>query len=168
MCRTSQEVVTPEEIEFQLGLYALFVKLAQGYIPRTFFVDLGNATVEEFPADEEKVEVVAEKLKDILTGIRSGDFEVSQKKEHCAKCDYSGTVSYTHLIRLLGREASVFVVGDPRQSIYQWRGSDERFFEEFEKCFPGAVSYTHLLDDLNVYSGVSTKLMEELLSNYMT
>jgi len=53
-------------------------------------VDLGNATVEEFPADEEKVEVVAEKLKDILTGIRSGDFEVSQKKEHCAKCDYSG------------------------------------------------------------------------------
>ncbi|NLY05404.1 ATP-dependent DNA helicase [Candidatus Sordicultor fermentans] len=90
MCRTSQEVVTPEEIEFQLGLYALFIKLAQGYIPRTFFVDLGNATVEEFPADEEKVEVVAEKLKDILTGIRSGDFEVSQKKEHCAKCDYSG------------------------------------------------------------------------------
>ena len=36
MCRTSQEVVTPEEIEFQLGLYALFIKLAQGYIPRTF------------------------------------------------------------------------------------------------------------------------------------
>ena len=53
-------------------------------------MDLGNATVEEFPADEEKVEVVAEKLKDILTGIRSGDFEVSHKKEHCAKCDYSG------------------------------------------------------------------------------
>ena len=40
------------------------------------------------------------------------------------------------LIRLLGREASVFVVGDPRQSIYQWRGSDERFFEEFLGCRP--------------------------------
>ncbi len=57
-------------------------------------MDLGNATVEEFPADEEKVEVVAEKLKDILTGIRSGDFEVSQKKEHCAKCDYSGICGF--------------------------------------------------------------------------
>ena len=45
-------MVTPEEIEFQLGLYALFIKLAQGYILE-LFVDLGNATVEEFPADEE-------------------------------------------------------------------------------------------------------------------
>ena len=39
------------------------------------------------------------------------------------------------IIRLIGRGASVFVVGDPRQSIYQWRGSDERFFEAFPKEF---------------------------------
>jgi DNA helicase-2/ATP-dependent DNA helicase PcrA len=40
------------------------------------------------------------------------------------------------LIQLIGRNASTFIVGDPRQSIYQWRGSDERCFEEFLRNFP--------------------------------
>jgi len=39
------------------------------------------------------------------------------------------------LIQLIGRNASTFIVGDPRQSIYQWRGSDERCFEEFLRNF---------------------------------
>lgn len=41
------------------------------------------------------------------------------------------------LIALVGRTGSIFVVGDPRQSIYQWRGSDERFFDDFTKIFSG-------------------------------
>lgn len=41
------------------------------------------------------------------------------------------------LISLIGREADIFVVGDPRQSIYQWRGSDEMFFDHFSQSFPG-------------------------------
>ena len=40
------------------------------------------------------------------------------------------------LIKLVGKDASVFVVGDPRQSIYQWRGSDEAFFDRFSQTFP--------------------------------
>ncbi|BBJ29062.1 ATP-dependent helicase [Athalassotoga saccharophila] len=40
-----------------------------------------------------------------------------------------------NLIRLIGKNASVFVVGDPRQSIYKWRGADEEFFNSFEKYF---------------------------------
>ena len=35
------------------------------------------------------------------------------------------------LIHLIGAGGSIFIVGDPRQTIYQWRGSDERCFEEF-------------------------------------
>lgn len=41
------------------------------------------------------------------------------------------------LITTIGKYASVFVVGDPRQSIYQWRGSDESCFEKFADRFPG-------------------------------
>mgnify|MGYP001248232629 FL=1 len=96
MCRTSQEVATSEEIEFQLGLYALFMKLSRGSIPRTFFVNLGNATVEEFPADETKMEVVAEKLRDILDKIRDGDFQVNPDGKHCVKCDYSAICQFSN------------------------------------------------------------------------
>jgi len=44
------------------------------------------------------------------------------------------------LIRIIGKNASVFVVGDPRQCIYQWRGSDESCFEEFLHAFPNCES----------------------------
>ncbi len=40
------------------------------------------------------------------------------------------------LIALIGKGADIFVVGDPRQSIYQWRGSDEMFFDRFSESYP--------------------------------
>jgi DNA helicase-2/ATP-dependent DNA helicase PcrA len=46
------------------------------------------------------------------------------------------------LIRLIGKNGEIFIVGDPRQSIYQWRGSDERFFGSFEKTFKGTQTVT--------------------------
>jgi DNA helicase-2/ATP-dependent DNA helicase PcrA len=45
-------------------------------------------------------------------------------------------------IRLIGNKGEIFIVGDPRQSIYQWRGSDERFFDSFEKTFQEAQTVT--------------------------
>lgn len=44
------------------------------------------------------------------------------------------------LINIIGQYASVFVVGDPRQCIYQWRGSNSRSFESFLKIFPSSDS----------------------------
>ncbi|MCX9010164.1 MAG: ATP-dependent DNA helicase [Candidatus Methanoperedens sp.] len=40
------------------------------------------------------------------------------------------------LIRLIGRDNHIFIVGDPRQTIYQWRGSDEGCFEDFTTYYP--------------------------------
>jgi DNA helicase-2/ATP-dependent DNA helicase PcrA len=45
------------------------------------------------------------------------------------------------LIGLLGRSAAVFAVGDTRQSIYQWRGSDDSYFDEFARRFEGARTF---------------------------
>lgn len=36
------------------------------------------------------------------------------------------------LIGLVGEGSSIFIVGDPRQTIYQWRGSDQECFERFD------------------------------------
>jgi DNA helicase-2/ATP-dependent DNA helicase PcrA len=44
-------------------------------------------------------------------------------------------------IRLIGAHGSIYIVGDPRQSIYQWRGSDQSFFEEFEQTYQGTLSF---------------------------
>ncbi len=48
-----------------------------------------------------------------------------------------------HLVRLLaGREENVFVVGDPDQAIYRFRGASNAAFDQFLKLFPhctGAV-----------------------------
>lgn len=40
-------------------------------------------------------------------------------------------------VKLLCRDARVFVIGDPDQSIYGFRGSDNKYFRQFEKDFPG-------------------------------
>jgi len=42
------------------------------------------------------------------------------------------------LIQLIGRNAGLFIVGDPRQTIYKWRGSDETCFEDFAEIYPDA------------------------------
>ena len=41
------------------------------------------------------------------------------------------------LVKLLAQNSHLFVIGDPDQSIYGFRGSDSRFFNRFEQDFPG-------------------------------
>lgn len=42
-----------------------------------------------------------------------------------------------NLVKLIGKNANIFVVGDPRQTIYKWRGSNEGLFENFKTIFSG-------------------------------
>ena len=42
------------------------------------------------------------------------------------------------LTKLLAKDNHILVIGDPDQSIYGFRGSDNRFFTQFETDFPGS------------------------------
>jgi len=41
------------------------------------------------------------------------------------------------LVKLLARNSHIFVIGDPDQSIYGFRGSDNRYFKQFTADYPG-------------------------------
>lgn len=81
------------------------------------------------------ITIVVEKLRqnlDAVSGIKHLIVDEYQDINHAQE----------ELIRLIGQKASVFIVGDPRQSIYQWRGSDERCFDEFSKKFKNCKNIT--------------------------
>jgi len=40
--------------------------------------------------------------------------------------------------RLSGKHGNLFIVGDPDQTIYSWRGSHVKLFLDFDKVYPGA------------------------------
>lgn len=44
------------------------------------------------------------------------------------------------LIKLLGKDLNVFVVGDPDQTIYTWRGAKIEYILEFEKDFENSIT----------------------------
>ena len=77
--------------------------------------------------------------------------EVLQKYQaqfkHILVDEYQDTnhAQYRIIKLLAGAEGNIFVVGDPDQSIYGWRGADIRNILDFEKDYPNAqtISLTH-------------------------
>lgn len=78
------------------------------------------------------------------------------------------------LIRIIAKNSSLFIVGDPRQSIYQWRGSDESCFESFIKLFPSSEkinitenrrSAKRIIDVANAFAGSFEKAHYEKLKH---
>ena len=69
---------------------------------------------------------VADKWAERLYYIQVDEFQDSSKRE-------------LRLLRLLSsRHRNLFVVGDPDQNIYEWRGADMSILVDFDKLFPGA------------------------------
>lgn len=52
----------------------------------------------------------------------------------------TNTVQYTMMRLLSGPNPDLFVVGDPDQSIYRWRGADYRNVRRFQDDFPNATT----------------------------
>ncbi|MCD4700026.1 MAG: UvrD-helicase domain-containing protein, partial [Phycisphaerae bacterium] len=52
----------------------------------------------------------------------------------------TNTVQYTMMRLLSGPDPDLFVVGDPDQSIYRWRGADYRNIRRFQDDFPRATT----------------------------
>jgi DNA helicase-2/ATP-dependent DNA helicase PcrA len=62
--------------------------------------------------------------------------DISRNIQHLIVDEYQDiNLAQEALIRAVGVQASIFVVGDPRQTIYQWRGSDEGCFERFSEIY---------------------------------
>ncbi|MCR5264373.1 MAG: UvrD-helicase domain-containing protein [Clostridiales bacterium] len=86
------------------------------------FDDLIAYTFEIFKAYPE----VREKWSDRLYYIMVDEFQDSSKRE-------------LRLIKqLCAAHGNLFVVGDPDQNIYEWRGADMSIIVDFDRIFPGA------------------------------
>jgi len=64
----------------------------------------------------------------------------AQRFRHVLVDEFQDTniAQYTLLKHLCSAHKNIFVVGDPDQSVYRWRGADYRNVQRFEQDFPGA------------------------------
>lgn len=64
----------------------------------------------------------------------------AQRFRHVLVDEFQDTniAQYTLLKHLCSVHNNIFVVGDPDQSVYRWRGADYRNVQRFEQDFPGA------------------------------
>lgn len=64
----------------------------------------------------------------------------AQRFRHVLVDEFQDTniAQYTLLKHLSSVHNNIFVVGDPDQSVYRWRGADYRNVQRFEQDFPGA------------------------------
>ncbi|GGD01669.1 DNA helicase [Thalassobacillus devorans] len=86
------------------------------------FDDLINFTFVLFSQYSE----VLEKWQDRLFYIQVDEFQDSNAKQF-------------ELVRMLAeKHGNLFVVGDPDQTIYEWRGADPKYIVDFQEYFPSA------------------------------
>jgi DNA helicase-2/ATP-dependent DNA helicase PcrA len=94
--------------------------------------------------DEHKLLTFSFMIRQAVAELRKGDTMRREREVKYLFVDEYQDINRAQeeMIRHIGAKGSVFVVGDPRQSIYQWRGSDERFFESFAGTFSPCETFT--------------------------
>lgn len=118
------ELMDREKLQASDSRFLYYLEKYEGLLADHRFLTFGLLTAKAVKELESKPETLA-RIKHLIVDEYQ-DINRAQEK----------------LIRLIGRNASVFIVGDPRQCIYQWRGSDEECFEEFLEHFKGAAQET--------------------------
>ena len=82
-------------------------------------------------------------IRETIRHLRSGE---NPKRYHLFVDEYQDVnlaqVKLFQTLLSLDQEASMFAVGDPRQSIYQWRGGDLRRILNFVKDFDSSETFT--------------------------
>jgi DNA helicase-2/ATP-dependent DNA helicase PcrA len=96
----------------------------------------------EIKLKEDRLLTFGRMIYDAVLNLREHPDKLSTVK-HLIVDEYQDiNQAQSELISYVGKNADIFVVGDPRQSIYQWRGSDERFFGKFSTTYPNTYEVT--------------------------
>lgn len=107
--------------EFTKGIYEDFYEAYQEYLKKNNaldFDDLIIKCVELFKQDS----IILDKWRYRFHYLHVDEFQDTNYQQY-------------QLIKLLGKDLNVFVVGDPDQTIYTWRGAKIQYILEFEKDF---------------------------------
>lgn len=101
-----------------------------------------NALAPDFAKDLEQYEVLLDDNRLLTFGriIYLAASELSKAPEidckHLIVDEYQDiNRAQERLIQLIARSSNCYIVGDPRQCIYEWRGSDPECFERFAESF---------------------------------
>ncbi|MEJ5224818.1 MAG: UvrD-helicase domain-containing protein, partial [Anaerolineales bacterium] len=137
------------------------------YRPNTIHAAISKAKndlirPDDYPTQtyrDEVVKRVYKKYQDALQAANAVDFDdllvmtaylleehpdvrekYAQRFRHVLVDEFQDTnfAQYTLLKHLSSVHNNIFVVGDPDQSVYRWRGADYRNVQRFEQDFPGA------------------------------
>ena len=106
-------------------------------IVKRIYVEYQRRLVASNAVDFDDLLVYAAHLLEQTPTVRQ---KYSERLEHVLVDEFQDTnmAQYALVKQLSASHKNLFVVGDPDQSIYRWRGADWRNVQRFEQDFPGA------------------------------
>ncbi|WP_423364248.1 ATP-dependent helicase [Mycoplasma sp. P36-A1] len=125
-------------------VYDIFYDKYEKYLQEHFYLDFDDLIIKVVKLFETNA-VILEKWRYRFNYIMVDEFQDTNSQQY-------------ELVKMLALEQNIFVVGDPDQNIYSWRGAKIEYIMNFEKDFKNAKtikleynyrSYSHILDIAN-------------------